>query len=135
MGQGVSRGGAQALALEAFSRCSSRAQESWLPGARTHAQCSWRTGLVALPHGGSPQTRDGACVSCIGRRVLYHCAAREARRPALMLRWRRKRGQCCPGVTDKGLDELWHFLSLGLHICKVGLKSPHLTGLQREQNV
>lgn len=36
---------------------------------------------------------------------------------------------------DKGLDEIWHFLSLGLHVCKVGMKGPHLTGLQREQNV
>ena len=33
---------------------------------------SWRTGLVALQHVGSSQTRDGTHVSCFGRQILYH---------------------------------------------------------------
>ena len=33
---------------------------------------SWRTGLVALQHVGSSQTRDGTHVSFFGRQILYH---------------------------------------------------------------
>ena len=89
-GGGVSRFGARALGLVAFSRCSSWAQWSWLPGSRTQAQWSWCTGLIALPHRASSQTRDRACVSSIGKRILYRCATRKAHPPALMLRWRQK---------------------------------------------
>ena len=34
-------------------------------------------GLVAPPHVGSSQTRDGTRVPCTGRRILNHCATRE----------------------------------------------------------
>ena len=44
----------------------------------TRAQCLLHTGLVAPQHVGSSQTRDWTLVSCIGRRVLYHWATREA---------------------------------------------------------
>ena len=32
----------------------------------------WLMGLVVPPHVGSSQTRDGTCVSCTGRSILYH---------------------------------------------------------------
>ena len=38
----------------------------------------WCTGLVALRHVGSSQTRARTCVPCIGRRILNHRATREA---------------------------------------------------------
>ena len=38
----------------------------------------WLTGLVALRHVGSSQTRARTCVPCIGRQTLNHCATREA---------------------------------------------------------
>ena len=38
------------------------------------------TGLVALQHVGSSQTRDRTHVSCIGSWILYHRATREAPR-------------------------------------------------------
>ena len=38
----------------------------------------WRTGLVAPRHVGSSRTRARTHVPCIGRRVLNHCATREA---------------------------------------------------------
>ena len=38
----------------------------------------WLTGLVAPWHVGSSQTRARTRVPCIGRRILYHCATREA---------------------------------------------------------
>ena len=38
----------------------------------------WRTGLVAPRHVGSSQTRARTRVPCIGRRILNHCATREA---------------------------------------------------------
>ena len=42
------------------------------------AQYLWRTGLVAPQHVGSSWTRARTCVPCIGRRILNHCATREA---------------------------------------------------------
>ena len=39
----------------------------------------WLTGLVAPRHVGSSRTRDRTRVPCIGRRILNHCATREAR--------------------------------------------------------
>ena len=38
----------------------------------------WRTGLVAPRHVGSSWTRARTRVPCIGRRILNHCATREA---------------------------------------------------------
>ena len=38
----------------------------------------WLTGLVALRHVGSSQTRARTRVPCIGRQILNHCATREA---------------------------------------------------------
>ena len=60
-------------------------------GSRTRGLCScssWTLehrlnrygtveGLVAPLHVGSFQTRDRTHVSCIGRQILNHCAARE----------------------------------------------------------
>ena len=40
----------------------------------------WLTGLVAPWHVGSSQTRVRTHVPCIGRRILNHCATREAQR-------------------------------------------------------
>ena len=50
----------------------------WLPGSRAQAQSLWRMGLVAPRHVGSSWTRDQTRVPCIGRRILNHCATREA---------------------------------------------------------
>ena len=49
-----------------FSSCSTQAQQLWL------------TGLVAPRHVGSSWTRAQTRVPCIGRRILNHCATREA---------------------------------------------------------
>ena len=38
----------------------------------------WLAGLVAPRHVGSSRTRDRTRVPCIGRRILIHCATREA---------------------------------------------------------
>ena len=38
----------------------------------------WRTGLVAPQHVGSSQTRARTHVPCVDRRILNHCATREA---------------------------------------------------------
>ena len=48
-----------------------------LSSCSTWAQQMWCTGLVALWRVGSSQTRDQTCVSCIGRRILYHWATKE----------------------------------------------------------
>ena len=42
------------------------------------AQQLWLTGLVALWHVGSSQTRARTRVPCISRQILNHCATREA---------------------------------------------------------
>ena len=42
------------------------------------AQQLWLTGLVAPWHVGSSQPRARTRVPCIGRRILNHCATREA---------------------------------------------------------
>ena len=54
-------------------------QQLWLAGSRAQAQQLWRTGLVAPRHVGSSWTRARTRVPCIGRRILNHCATREAR--------------------------------------------------------
>ena len=61
-----------------FSSCGTRAQQLWLTGSSAQAQQLWHTGLVAPQHVGSSRTRAQTCVSCIGRRILNHCATREA---------------------------------------------------------
>ena len=43
----------------------------------TRAQVLWLTGLVALQHVGSSQTRHRTRVPCIGRQILNHWATRE----------------------------------------------------------
>ena len=49
------------------------AQSLRLPGSGAQAQWLWHTGFVAPRHVGSSWTREGTCVSCIGRRmILYH---------------------------------------------------------------
>lgn len=35
-------------------------------------------------------------------------------------------------MTGKGLDGFWHFLSLGLHVCKVGVKGPASLGCRED---
>ena len=60
-----------------FSSCGTWAQQLWLVGFRAQAQQLWRTGLVALQHVASSQTRDRTHVPCIGRRILNHCTTRE----------------------------------------------------------
>ena len=44
----------------------------------TQAQQLWLTGLVALRHVGSSQTRARTRVPRVGRQILNHCATREA---------------------------------------------------------
>ena len=78
-----------------FSSCGTPAQQLWLAGSRAQAQQLWRTGLVALLHVGSSQTRALTRVPCIGRQILNHCTTREARIYLFELRF------CldiCPGV-------------------------------------
>ena len=58
-----------------FSGFSMWARKSWLLGSR--AQRSWCRGLVALRHVVPSGTRDQACVSCTGRKILYHWATSE----------------------------------------------------------
>ena len=38
----------------------------------------WHTGLVTPRNVGSSRTRARTCVPCIGRRILNHCATKEA---------------------------------------------------------
>ena len=61
-----------------FSSCGTWAQQLWLAGSRAQAQQLWRTGLVAPWHVGSSRARARTRVPCIGRRILNHCATREA---------------------------------------------------------
>ena len=61
-----------------FSSCGTGAQQLWLAGCRVQAQQLQRTGLVALWHVGSSQTRDRIHVPCIGRQTPNHCTTREA---------------------------------------------------------
>ena len=43
----------------------------WPAGSGALAQQLRPTGLLVLQHVGSPQSRDGSCVSCLSRRILY----------------------------------------------------------------
>ena len=51
----------------------------WSTGSRREDGLlkSWCTGLVALQHVKSSQTRDWTCVPCLGKQILIHWAARE----------------------------------------------------------
>ena len=86
-----------------FSSCGTRAQQLWLVGSRVQAQQLWCTGLVALWHVGSSRTRAQTRVSCIGRRILSHCATREAPPPLLSRCMKRKELQS----KDLRIRELW----------------------------
>ena len=55
-----------------------RLQQLWHVGSRVQAQQLWHWGLVAPRHVGSSRTRARTRVPCIGRRILNHCATREA---------------------------------------------------------
>ena len=63
--------GARASHYRGLSCCGAQAPDA-------QAQQLWLTGLVALQHVGSSQTRARTRVSCIGRQILNHCATREA---------------------------------------------------------
>ena len=56
-----------------FSSCGTRDQQLWL------------TGLVAPRHVGSSWTRARTRVPCIGRRILNHCATREAQKVGYLM--------------------------------------------------
>ena len=75
--------GAWASHCGGFSCCRARALGAWaqqlqLAGSRVQAQQLWCVGLAAPWHVGSSRTRAQTCVPCIGRRILNHCATREA---------------------------------------------------------
>ena len=61
-----------------LSSCGSQALEHRLSSCGTRAQQLWHTGLVAPWHVGSSWTRARTRVPCTGRRILNHCATREA---------------------------------------------------------
>ena len=66
-----------------FSSCDIWAQLLQLPGSRTQAHGLWHTGLVALGHVGSSQTRDWTCVSCNAGRFFTTEPAGKPSRPIL----------------------------------------------------
>ena len=63
--------GARASHHRGLSCCGAQAPDA-------QAQQLWLTGLVAPRHVGPSQTRARTRVPCIGRRILNHCATREA---------------------------------------------------------
>ena len=63
--------GARASRYRGLSCCGAQAPD-------TQAQQLWLTGPAAPRHVGSSQTRARTRVPCIGRRILNHCATREA---------------------------------------------------------
>ena len=63
--------GARASHYRGLSCCGAQAPDA-------QAQQLWLTGPVAPRHVGSSQTRARTRVPCIGRRILNHCATREA---------------------------------------------------------
>ena len=77
--------GVQDLRHSVFSSCSTWAQELWLTGSRAQTQYLWHTGLVILWHVGSFWIRDQSCISCIGRRILYHWTIREVLNPKFLM--------------------------------------------------
>ena len=73
------------------------------------AQQLWLTGLVAPRHVGSSQTRVRTRVPCIGRRILNHCATREAPYVFLCLKntWNIRQQNLT--VTGNNIHLLLHF--------------------------
>ena len=63
--------GARASHHRGLSCCGAQAPDA-------QAQQLWLTGPAAPRHAGSSQTRARPRVPCIGRRILNHCATREA---------------------------------------------------------
>ena len=63
--------GARASHYRGLSCCEAEAPDA-------QAQQLWLTGPVAPRHVGSSQTRARTRVPCLGRRILNHCATREA---------------------------------------------------------
>ena len=61
-----------------LSSCGTQARYLWLTDSKAQAQQLWRTGLAAPRHVGSSRSRAPTRVPCIGRRILNHCATREA---------------------------------------------------------
>ena len=55
-----------------------RLQQLWHASSRAEAQYLWHTGPAAPRHAGSSRTRPRTCVPCVGRRILNHCATKEA---------------------------------------------------------
>ena len=64
-----------------------------------HSSLLWLTGLVSPRHVGSSQTRAQTHVPCIGRRILNHCATREALDVFLIYLWG---GRWSPRLTLEG---------------------------------
>ena len=70
--------GARVLECSGFSSCSMWDQYLLFLGFNAQAQELWFTGLVAPRCMESSRTRDRTPVSCIGRRIFYCWATREA---------------------------------------------------------
>ena len=66
------------FSLQWFLLCSTGSRRTGFSSCGTRAQQLQCTGLVALRHVGSSQTRAQTRVLCIGRRILNHCATKEA---------------------------------------------------------
>ena len=75
---GLPRCRAQAPACAGFSICGAWAQNLQQVDSRAEAQQQWHTGLVAPRPAGSSRTRDGTRVPCLGRKILYPWATRDA---------------------------------------------------------
>ena len=71
--------GARASHHHGLSCCGAQAPDA-------QAQQLWLTGPVSPRHVGSSQTRARTRVPCIGRRILNHCATREALCPVLTIK-------------------------------------------------
>ena len=70
---------AQTSQCSGFSCCGSRAGgRAGFSSCSTRARELWCAGLVAPRHVGSSQTKDQACVPCIGRLILNHQTTRES---------------------------------------------------------
>ena len=61
-----------AASLVEHGLSSVRARLLRLWGSRAQARWLWHLVSVALRHVGSSRVRDPTCVSCTGRRILYH---------------------------------------------------------------
>ena len=72
----------QPLYCGGFSCCGAQALRThelhylWLVGFRVRAQYLWHMYLAAPWHMGSSWARDGTCVPCIGRWILYRWTTR-----------------------------------------------------------